>query len=159
MKITRRSALTLIGALPAGVSLWTHESSANAQSAHTRTPLAASASAQESVTHDRELSLKLSDRFRRQHWTYANQNYVESREDIVLYEGEVVRVRVLNDTSESQSLSLDDAHMVLDKGQTIALDLNVKELQMKVLRIAHSNTARTFVVRPSYQSHASIINA
>lgn len=52
-----------------------------------------------------ELTLRLADGFRRQTWTYGGQTWDERRDIIDLFEGEGIRLTLINDTGDAVELT------------------------------------------------------
>jgi len=142
--LTRRDALVLIGAVPAGAAMSVTPRLAEASECPGSHP---------ALAPDRELSLTLSDDLRLQRWSYEGQSYTDARETIALNEGERIRFNFVNDTGVPQSLMLDRRHIHLSAGESFTLDLSIDGLEPRTLRSEH--TTRTIRVRPSYQTHAT----
>ena len=143
---TRREALVMIGLTPVAYI------AASANPAH----------AEDSVTDagfipDRELTLRVSDHFQRQHWLYAGQQYTEVGKLIVVDEGECVRLILINDTDQARSLSLDGASIEIAAKKSCKQDFVFAHLQPKVLSNPSAGITRTIQVRPTYQKHAAFL--
>ncbi|HTE40203.1 MAG TPA: hypothetical protein VK629_05205 [Steroidobacteraceae bacterium] len=142
--LTRREAIVLIGALPAGAALASEFKSYSV------------AAVTDTFTADRELTLTLSDNLQTQNWIYEGQRYSEERPSIVVHEGECVRVTLVNDTSVAQVLTLDQDRIALAAHSHVIVDLSFDSLRSRTLRNANTAAIRVIEVRPSYQLHALV---
>jgi FtsP/CotA-like multicopper oxidase with cupredoxin domain len=153
--ITRRAALVMIGVAPMAASIAPAYASlaAPASAASSASP-ASPVSLVTLFTPDRELHLTLSDNLQRQTWAYAGQTYTEVCNDIVVNEGEMLRLILTNDTERAQRLVLDGSPIELAANHSATVDLTIDQLQSKTLSNPLAGITRAIRVRPAYQSHA-----
>lgn len=147
--LTRRSALAMIGSLPAGTLLWSAPKTTVAN--------VAELTSENCFDPDRELTLKLSERFRVNHWIYAGQQYLEHDKEIEFDEGEYIRFTLVNDTTQPQSFEFDGTRVELPALGSKRFDLFIDSLDARSLQHSARKSVQTIRVRPSYQSHGTFL--
>lgn len=79
---------------------------------------------------DRELRLAIGDGFTRQTWVEAGRHWSETRDTLAMHAGEIVRIRVFNDTAGICLIAFGNARLMLRvrPGQCETLDLLLDSL-------------------------------
>jgi hypothetical protein len=146
MTLTRRDALAGSTALAAACAL---------------APMANAAAlpASPEPEPDRELRLRLSDCFCTQTWTYAGQTWDEQRPELILFEDEVLRVTIENDTGDDAPIDFGRlaSTMRLAPRETRSATFRVRGLDPVAIRDGRpSGTRRIALVRATYGAHALV---